>query len=120
MTRRVVGYEGKETIDGRVLLPYALIPEGSSIDIGTTLETPDKIVKIIGKAVDFERDEKTGEISFDILLREEPLGDLNAHLVLSHVLCYATRNDGVMVIESAIIRGIHLSNSHSSWRPDGK
>jgi len=112
MTRRVVAIEGKRTQDGRMLKPGSIKFNKKSIPV-----TTDGSYTVVGKAKDFERDEETGEISLDIILKFKIPGEVNAHISLYELVC--TKNsyddDEDMVIESGTLVGIFLSIGGSAW-----
>lgn len=115
MTRKVVAIEGRQTVDGRLLIPGSLTVKDNSISVARYLDefgTP----MVVGKATDFNRDVETGEISFDIITRDNLPEDLNAHVYLTHIVCTALQSDGAMVIDSAIIRHIYLSADSFGWK----
>lgn len=116
MTRKVVAIEGKQYLDGRLFLPGSLIPVDGSILVIKHFDVSISGSKNMpGKATDFERNDDTGEISFNIIMRDELPEDLNAHVFLTHITCSEILNDGAMVIDSAIIREIYLSKDQQGW-----
>ena len=113
MTRRVVAFEGKPTMDRRLLLPGSLIVESRPIPVTIGTVTAVSPHEIIGTAIDFERNEETGEISFDITTEEELSENLNGHMFCTN-LVFHTEND-VMIIEEALIRQIYFSEAAQGW-----
>ena len=112
MTRRIVGFEGKPSIDKRLILSGALTVKASTIPVMKYIDkgfTP----TIIGKATDFERDVETGALSFDINTEDKLSEELNTHMYCDS-LEYHTTND-VMIIEAGVIRGISVSETLGAW-----
>ena len=112
MTRRVVGYEGKPSVDKRLILPGTLTVKASTIPVMKYLNggfTP----TIIGKATDFERDVETGALSFDINTENKLSEELNTHMYCDSMEYHY--DSGVMIIEAGIIRGISVSDAPSAW-----
>lgn len=109
MTRRVIAFEGKPTIDGRLILPGAITVDNESIPV-----TTDWYRTTNGKATKFERNEDTGEISMDIWTSVEMPYGMNTHVSLFELVSHTGEND-VMVIESAVLKGIFLSTGLSAW-----
>jgi len=112
MTRRVVAFEGKQTVDGRLILPDSLIVKNAKLPV---MIYPDKngVPKVIGRAKVFNRDSATGEISFDITTQHKLSDDLNTHIFLSDLV--SRDENGVLVIEYGNIRGIYVSNAAWGW-----
>ena len=113
MTRRVVAFEGKPTMDRRLLLPGALTVESRPIPVTMGSVTSVSPHEIIGTAIDFERNEETGEISFDVTTDDELSEALNAHLFCTN-LVFHKEND-VLIIEEALIRQIYFSEAAQGW-----
>ena len=113
MTRRVVGYEGNKTIDGRILLPGSLTPKDGPTPV---LMYKDRVSgpSVIGKATDFHRKIETGELSFDISTQDELSEELNMHLQLSELVARVDKDEGI-IIESAVIHSLFVSKGFQAW-----
>jgi len=109
MTRKVVAFEGKITVDGRFILPGAITVKEGFIPV-----TTDWYKSAAGRAGYFERDDSTGEISMDISMQGELPEGMNTHVSLFEIVSHVDENN-VMVIESAVLKGIFLSTGLSSW-----
>jgi hypothetical protein len=105
MTRRVVAIEGKQTLDGRLILPGAISMRKDTIPVGNGGYT-----ERIGMAGLFGRDEETGEISLEISTVYN-LTSLNVHVTLNNLVI----NEDSMVIESADLIGVFISIDSSAW-----
>jgi hypothetical protein len=116
MTRKVVAFEGKETVDKRLILPNALTLDETTIPVVMYLDKFGSPTNV-GKANTFKRVFETGEISFDILTDNKAFEDLTAVIFVTNMVTHMNE-DAVMVIESAIIRSINLVSSDSAWRND--
>jgi len=111
MTRKVVAFEGKETTDKRLITPNALEVQDGAIPILTYLDefgTP----TFVGKATEFERNSTNGEISFDIHTKDE-FNNLNPVIFLTNMLYHM--DDGIMIIDSGVIRSVNLTSIDSAW-----
>ena len=113
ITRKVVAFEGKPTVDGRLILPGALTVEYRPVVVTIGPVTAYDPNQIIGKAIDFERNDETGAISFDVITEKELSEKLNGHMFCTN-LVYHMDND-VMIIEEATIRQIYFSESPQGW-----
>lgn len=115
--RKVVAIEGKKTIDGRLLLP-------GSLESADRAFIPVMVLAgeaIIGTARDFERNEETGELSYEIKLLDrhyrEDLERMNFHLFISPFES-EMREDGTMAVISGLIRSVSLSEGDWAWSTD--
>ena len=109
--RKVVGYEDRETKDGRMILPDAL----SVVDeiIPVTLHRPNDVNLEIGRASGFQREE-FGSISFEIVFDVAiDLDDFNPLFYISNV--YSKFVGGVELITQATIREICYSRGPNAW-----
>jgi hypothetical protein len=102
MTRRVVATEGMEFMPGVFLRLGCLKPLVGEIPIFTGFDSA-----ILGTARDFERNEETGEISFDLDFQEE------IDLELYDPSAYCTkvierRKENMRIILQATVTGIYL------------
>jgi hypothetical protein len=110
MTRRVVAIEGKETRDGRLILPGAITMKNDVIPVMV-----DSTI-FVGSATDFNRNEETGEISLDITLKVMLEGiseDLNIHTSLYSLVI--RDEDEPMVIQEATLVSLFMSLGESAW-----
>lgn len=114
MTRReIVAFEGKPTMDKRLLLPGSITMTEDSIPVTIGPAMGLDIPKVVGKATDMERDDETGAISLEIHTHDELPEKLNGHILCTG-MTYHTE-DKVMVIESARLRQIYFSEAPQGW-----
>jgi hypothetical protein len=107
MTRRVVAIEGKETRDGRLILPGAITVTKDVIPIMVDTTT------IVGAATAFDRNKFNGEISFEITLKEGVSEDLNLHASMYSLVF---RDEGEpMAIKKANLVSLFMSLGESAW-----
>lgn len=107
MTRRVVAIEGKTTRDGRLLLPGSIIMKKDVIPV------MDDGFIAVGKATDFERNDETGEISLDIITKDELPEGINAHVSIYNLVADTLPHS--LIIKSGTLVSIFLSMGDSAW-----
>jgi hypothetical protein len=110
MTRYVVAFEGKETEDHRIIDLGALIPRSNVLGVTDTSVPPN----IVGTAVDFERNEATGELSFDIRTKNnDDLSDYSPVIYVAHADFEVI--DGKTYIRKGIIQDITFVPGPGAW-----
>ena len=111
--RKVVAYEGRETPDGRTILPNALVVAEPAIP--ATLHLPGRDApRLIGYAADMLRDE-AGSISFDIVIDDvTQVKDHTPMIYLSNVKGEVTE-DLVSEIHQGTIREICYVKGPNAW-----
>ena len=110
--RKVVAYEGRETPDGRTILPNALVIADNTIPV--TLYVPGKNPKLIGYAHTLEREEY-GSILVDIVIEDvEQVKGHTPMIYLSNVKGEVTE-DLVSEIHQGTIREICYVKGPNAW-----
>jgi hypothetical protein len=105
MTRHVVAYEGKKSIDGLLIQPGALRVIKDNIPVTPAFD----YTQLIGSASDFQRNEETGELSMEIETEYE-LTDLNATIAISDVVL-----DGKNVVAEGVIVQVAFLTGPKLW-----
>jgi hypothetical protein len=103
VTRHIVAYEGKAPFPGTFIEKGALKPADRPIMVYYGMSEPSTF---IGKATDFQRDEETGAISFEIEFRDSfiPAEEDEFSAYVGHVVS-DIRND-VRYVTDGLIQGI--------------
>lgn len=104
MTRVVVATEGKDFGLGTILAKGALKPGREPIPVTIGFDPAD----LIGRATGFERNEETGEVSYDVEIHERIPRSVEQYgkFTVSGDQVDMTRRDGVPHCVSARVRGI--------------
>jgi len=110
--RKVVAYEGRETPDGRTILPNALVTSEPTIPV--ILDRYPASPKLIGTAAEMQRDD-AGSISFDIEVDDISLVKGHTPMIyLSNVKGEVTE-DLVSEIHQGTIREICYVKGPNAW-----
>lgn len=97
--RYVAAIEGKPTKDGRLIVHGALTMEDEKIPVVRNFDQ----TQIVGVATDFQRDEDTGEISFEVSSEEDFSGMCAATFIRA---AEVSDRDDLTVVTKGIVREI--------------
>jgi hypothetical protein len=109
-SRYVVAYEGKPTIDKRVIEPGALTMPDHRVPVVRSFNYED----VIGYAEEFERNEETGEISVEVDLRPGVKVDGLSVTVFANDIQMERKDDQVL-IHRGVIRDICFFEGPTAW-----
>lgn len=116
--RKIVGYEGRETLDKRIIEPGVLSVVDEVIPVTMYGVEVDGVAQSIGKASHFLRTED-GVLSFLLTLTTNiDLSEHNPMMYLSGVN-YTIDKDGLHTYTSGTIREISYSRGPNAWGETG-
>lgn len=105
--RKIVAFEGKKTDRWTMLKNGALTPFEGVIPVFVSFAHEERV---IGAATAFQRNEETGEVSFELTLNTDEYDIQNAKSSFYVDEAKAFKIDGVTTIEYAVIRSVCFLN----------
>lgn len=113
--RKVVATEGKHLFPGTFLERNAVVVKKDRYPVMWNFEHSE----IVGIAEDFQRDESTGELSFDIRFRDDVLSAIlkDAEFSLTTKIIIESRAFGDRIINEAELMSVHavISGANPHW-----